>query len=131
MSSFSSMRMSQLSSSSSSLSRTFRNEYAKEEFDKKIQAKTSQAAILRNHLNKTFNSAIKRGENADHMTSNRTLFTLSKQQKIERERDPSVIHFSPTKYDMNITYEPIDTPSQRFTKKWEGFNYDFQKSEDK
>lgn len=121
--SFSSLRMSQLSSSSSQLGRSIRDEYSACEFEKKIQAKTDQATVLQSKLDKSFNSAIRKSGNMDPMVSGRSLFTSSKKQQTERERDPSVIHFSPTKYNMNITYEPTDTPSQRFTKKWEGFNY--------
>lgn len=120
--SFSSMRLSQLSSSSSQLSRSIREDYSACEFEKKIQAKTDQAIKLRSRLDKSFNAAIKTGGTLDPMSSNRSLFTPSKKQQTERERDPSVIHFSPTKYNMNISYEPTDTPSQRFTKKWEGFS---------
>ena len=45
----------------------------------------------------------------------------SKKEQIERDRDPSVIRFSPTKYNMNIKNEPDDTPSRRFLKRWSNF----------
>ena len=115
--SLNSLRMTELSRSHTKLSRSMTDEYKEHDFFRRYDERKSQGDFFMTSLDLSYNSAMKKGKTTGFT---RSLFS-GKRRRIQGELtqgEDRVIHFRTVTCNMELNFDPNDSISERFAKRW-------------
>ena len=115
-----SLRMSQLSVSMTPLSRSMRDSYKYEDFNRRLEERRTYGNTLRINMDTIFNRAMQKAGKTATGVFMRPVFTRGgRRARDDTDRDYKTIHFRPASFQGGaFTYGPRDRPSEKFEKRW-------------